>query len=229
MFKYGVKIFTCSQNDLDQLIEMNSGKLAGVVVPNGVGITEIQRNLDGETKKEPLEMLFCGSIEYLPNKEGLTWFCKEVFPLVLAKLPDAKLSIVGRGNPGKELSDLLKSSSIFNHGGVERINTYYQRASIAIVPLLSGSGTRLKLMEAMAFKVPVVSTSIGAEGINYTDRKNILIADSPGSFANEVIELLQNPQLANNIANEAFLLVKNEYDWDIVGDKMANYLESLYN
>jgi glycosyltransferase involved in cell wall biosynthesis len=229
LFKYGIKIFACSQNDLEQLIEMNQGKLSGTVVPNGVGISEIQRNPGMEIKKEPLEILFCGSIDYLPNTEGLTWFCKEVFPLVLAQIPNAKLSVVGRGNPGKELWDLLQNNSIINHGGVERIDTFYRKASIAIVPLLSGSGTRLKLMEAMAYKVPVVSTTIGAEGINYTDQNNILIADNPGLFANKVVELLQDPQLANNIVNEAFLLVKSEYDWDIVGDKMADYLESLSN
>ena len=81
----------------------------------------------------------------------------------------------------------------------------------------------------MAYKVPVVSTTIGAEGINYTDRKNILIADNPGLFANKVVQLLQNPEWANDIAEEAFLFVKSEYDWDIIGDKMADYLEALYN
>src|SRR5579863_4577441 len=138
LFKYGVKIFTCSQNDLEQLIALNNGKLSGAVVPNGVGVVEIQRNLRSEMKKEPFELLFCGSVEYLPNREGLTWFCKEVLPLVLEKLPDAKLSIVGRGDPGKELSDLLENKSVFNHGGVKSVERYYEKASIAIVPLLSG-------------------------------------------------------------------------------------------
>jgi len=92
-----------------------------------------------------------------------------------------------------------------------------------------GSGTRLKLLEAMAYKAPIVATSIGAEGIDYTNRENILIADEAAVFANSVVELLNDRLLAKHIAAAAFSFVENKYDWNIIGDNMSAYLHALKN
>jgi len=118
----------------------------------------------------------------------------------------------------------LKHKSIIYYGTVEKVNIYYQRATVAIAPLLSGSGTRLKILEAMGLKVAVVSTAMGAEGINYTNGTNIVIANDKEIFANAVIELLNDKNKAVRIANEAFLFVKKEYDWNVIGQKISNYL-----
>jgi glycosyltransferase involved in cell wall biosynthesis len=209
------------------LRSMNGGKIHGTVIPNGVGIPDALKKEPAESGLGSNEILFCGSLDYLPNREGLSWFCRHIFPLVLNRMPAAKLLVVGKGDPGEELGELLKNRSIVNYGMVDRVDVYYKKAAMAIVPLLSGSGTRLKLLESMAHRVPVVSTGSGAEGINYTDGKNILIADGAELFARRVVEMLDNPPLARQISQEAFRFVQNEYDWNIVGKKMFDYLSGL--
>lgn len=228
LFRYTDKVFACSEGDLLQLREMNGGRIDGAVIPNGVGIPNGAGAVNG-VQKGPHDLLFCGSLDYLPNKEGLSWFCREVFPLVLDAVPDARLLVVGRGDPGPELTALLKHPAIVNHGRVESVAKYYRETALAVVPLLSGSGTRLKLLEAMAYRAPVVATAIGAEGIGYTDGKDILIADEPVSFARGIVGLLHEPDQAAKIAEQAFALVHNEYDWDIIGKKLALYLNSFEN
>jgi polysaccharide biosynthesis protein PslH len=225
LYQYVKRIFTCSTTDLEKLIAMNQGRISGEVIPNGV-------NIPAERKSEnegwgSADILFCGSLDYFPNQEGLTWFCRDVFPLILRQLPAARLLVVGKGDPGDVLKKLLDNPSMVNYGKVDRVEPYYRKSALAIVPLLSGSGTRLKLLEAMALKSAVVSTTPGAEGIHYTDNENILIADGAESFAQKVIDLLRNPSMAKSIAEQAFSLVIHEYDWNIVGEKMAGYLNGI--
>jgi glycosyltransferase involved in cell wall biosynthesis len=110
---------------------------------------------------------------------------------------------------------------------VDKVDMYYSKATVAIIPLLSGSGTRLKLLEAMAHRVPVVSTSVGAEGISWEDGKSILIANDAKLFAKKVSNLLNNSYLAESISASALALTKSKYDWNIIGRKMASYLKEL--
>lgn len=227
LYNWVTKIFTCSENDLEELRSMNGGRIDGAVIPNGVGIPDTLKEEPVESGLGSNEILFCGSLDYLPNQEGLSWFCRHVFPLVLNRLPAAQLLVVGKGNPGEDLAELLKGRGIVNYGMVDRVDTYYKKAALAVVPLLSGSGTRLKLLESMAHRVPVVSTTSGAEGINYADGKNILIADGAELFAQRVVEMLDNPPMARQISQEAFRFVQNEYDWNIVGKKMFDYISGL--
>ncbi len=225
LYKKVSRIFTCSVQDLEQLRKMNKDKLDGAVIPNGVGIPE---KLNGSgSGPDSQHILFCGSLDYLPNQEGLLWFCKEVFPKIIQQLPAAKLLVVGKGDPGEELNSLLVNPSIVNYGRVDRVDTYYHQSAMAVVPLLSGSGTRLKLLESMAMGVPVVSTSSGAEGIRYTNGLNILIADDAIHFAEQVVEILSRPEKAKEIADQAFRFVQNQYDWNIIGEQMFEYLNSL--
>jgi glycosyltransferase involved in cell wall biosynthesis len=214
------EVFTCSNDDLNELVEMNNKKISGTVIPNGVKIDSKLLDVKEETSVTDNNIIFCGSMDYFPNQEGLIWFCKEVFPLMLKENPQIKLMVVGRGEPGDELNNLLKHDSIIFFGMVDDVNDYYKKAAVAIVPLLSGSGTRLKLLEAMGCKTPVVSTTAGAEGINYTEKKNILIADDNASFANAVVELLNDRSLAGSIATAAYSFVKENYDWNVVGEKL---------
>jgi len=229
LFVFADKVFTCSGNDLAEIRRMNGGKIDGAVVPNGVVIPRLAAIENNEVYHSSKDILFCGSMDYLPNREGLTWFLQNVFQLIVDALPGARLLVVGRGDAGEELSALLKHPAIVNYGMVDSVDIYYQKAAVAIVPLLSGSGTRLKLLEAMAYKAPIVATSIGAEGIDYTNRENILNADEAAGFANSVVELLNDRLLAQHIAAAAFSFVENKYDWNIIGDNMSAYLHALKN
>jgi glycosyltransferase involved in cell wall biosynthesis len=204
--------------------KMNAGNIKGVVIPNGVEIKpDALQTINSSHDKSSL-IIFCGSMDYLPNQEGLSWFCKKVLPLIVQDEPALKLMIVGKGQPDTNLLQVLSHENIINYGMVENVSDYYEKARVAIVPLLSGSGTRLKLLEAMGYGVPVVSTSIGAEGIEYAHEKNILIADDEVSFARSVVELIRNGVAAQNMSRQAFHFVKETYDWDIVGKKMYHYL-----
>ena len=228
LFLYADKVFTCSENDLLEIRRMNKEKINGAVIPNGVVIPRLT-GIENKKEQASKDILFCGSMDYLPNREGLAWFLKNVFQLIVDALPGTRLLLVGRGDPGEELPPLLKHPAVVNYGMVDSVGIYYQKAAVAIVPLLSGSGTRLKLLEAMAYKAPIVATTIGAEGIDYTNHENIVIADKPEAFAGSVIELLNNPQMAEHIALSAFSFVQHKYDWNIIGDSMRAYLNELKN
>lgn len=218
-------VFTCSELDLGQLTEMNRGKLKGFVIPNGVGIPSHSDNITVTADND--DLLFCGSLDYFPNREGLLWFCREILPLVLKLKPSARLMVVGKGDPGGELRQELQHRSIINYGKVDSVADYYKKAAIAVVPLISGSGTRLKLLEAMGYKVPVVSTSAGAEGIEYVPGQNIMIADDSQAFANGIAQLLNNREQAKNIAEKAFSFVKKRYDWNGIGTRIHSYLNNI--
>ena len=220
-------VITCSEQDLEQLKAMNKGLLKGEVVPNGVGIPKLKKWGDPKAQTPMDSFLFCGSLDYLPNREGLLWFCQEVLPLILKEKPTARLMVVGIGDPGEVLAKLLKHSAIDFYGKVDSVSPYYQKAALAIVPLLSGSGTRLKLLEAMGQGVAVVSTVIGAEGIDYTDGSDILIASEAAHFAQSVVKLLNEPELAAMVSRKAFDFVKSRYDWDLIGEKLNEYLNQM--
>jgi polysaccharide biosynthesis protein PslH len=216
-------VLACSEGDLREFRRMNKQELKGAVIPNGIEITPATANQP--TVMQEGQLLFCGSLDYAPNREGLLWFCERIFPLLLEKEPGIKLMVVGKGEPGELLRNRLNHSSVVYYGAVESVAPYYEKAAVAVVPLRSGSGTRLKVLEAMAKRVAIVSTSKGAEGIEYTDGKNICIADDERSFAENTLNLLHNRTLSLSLANEGFALVKQLYDWEVVGRGLKVFLD----
>jgi glycosyltransferase involved in cell wall biosynthesis len=213
-------IFTCSHDDLVQLGEMNQGKLTGVVIPNGVTINPLPTAM---AVNEPTanNVFFCGSLNYHPNFEGLHWFYEKVWPIIRKDYPQAKLTVVGSGSPAAQLANLQNDDSVMFAGMVPDVNPYYEQAAVSIVPLLSGSGTRLKILEAMSKGVPIVSTSVGAEGINYEEGKDILIANDINEFAQKVISLLKNKEKRIQIQQNARELVIKHYDWNKIGKDLV--------
>lgn len=218
-------VIVCSKIDLDIFREMNTGSLKGVVVPNGI---EIRPSLPGMAN-EYNQLIFCGSLDYEPNRQGLFWFCTEVIHRLIKRCPSVRLSVIGKGDPGIELSKVLKNPAISFHGRVETVDPYYQQAAVAVVPLFAGSGTRLKVLEAMSRHVPVVSTSKGAEGIDYTDVHDIFIADDADTFSERIIELIQDKGKAAAIAANGYLLVKQRYDWNVIGRNLAEAFRENFN
>ena len=122
-----------------------------------------------------------------------------------------------------------RDSRVIITGRVDDVRPYIRRSRVSIVPLRIGGGTRLKILEAMALSKTIVSTSIGAEGIEYTDGKNILIGDSPQDFADKVLLVLNDPQKSREIGIEARKFVCGKYDWNIIGQKLKTiYEESIH-
>jgi polysaccharide biosynthesis protein PslH len=212
------RVFCCSEDDREKLVQLNGAKLKAWVVPNAVDT--FTKPFDQNPHKYlNAEILFCGSMDYYPNEEGLLWFYNHVFPLVRMAIPHIILTLVGTIQIKESYEKLLNDPAVKFEGRVADLKYFYYRASVCIAPLLSGSGTRLKILEAMSFGNPVVSTSIGAEGICTEDGKHLMIADDPDGFARKVIEL-QDQEIFENIRKDAHLLVQSLYEWKIIGKRL---------
>lgn len=220
LFKVVDAIFSCSQQDKDDFIKLNS-KLCTSVIPNGVIVAE--KFNEGVKKDFSQYILFCGSLSSSPNSEGLFWFYKNCWNQVKEKFPGLKLLVVGSGKAPEHLDSMFQDESVDMIGTVEDVRDWYNKAAISIVPLLTGSGTRLKILEAMSLGVPVISTALGAEGIEYTEGKNIVIQDSAADFSRGVIHLLQNKNKRVEINENARKLVEQKYDWNVIGEKLKNF------
>jgi glycosyltransferase involved in cell wall biosynthesis len=186
------------------------------VVPNGV---DTHRYSVGSRRPDPATLLFIGRLQYFPNQNGLRWFLTEVWPLIRAAVQPVRLVVVGHAAP-HEIAELSLPGVGFA-GRVPSVEPYLERATVSICPLLEGSGTRLKIIEAMAAGVPVVSTSKGAEGLEVTSGRHLLIADTPAQFAEAVRLVLTHDQVARDLAAEARALVNARYSWEAVGKRIV--------
>ena len=155
-------------------------------------------------------VMFLGSMDWMPNQDGVSWFVREVWPAVLARHPQATFHIVGRSPPA-EIRALSAIPGVTVVGGVPDVRPHLAEASVVVVPLLVGGGTRLKIYEAMAMGRAVVSTAIGAEGLPVRPGEHYLAADDPASFAAAVCELLASPELRQRIGQTADRFVRESY------------------
>ena len=169
------------------------------------------------------ELIFVGSMDWLPNEDGVCWFSEHVLGRVRQQVPSVRLTIVGR-TPGSAVRKLAEQDSgIEVTGTVPDVRPYLERGAVFVVPLRIGGGTRLKIYEAMAMGIPMVSTTIGAEGLPVRDEEHLLLADTPEEQAAAIIRLLQNPQVAADLAGNALRLVKDHGSWDSVTTRFLNH------
>jgi len=218
-------VFTCSEKDKEDLVRMNDGNLLAGVIPNGVAIPSMMYDHSVRDDK-PFYIIFCGALWTEPNSEGLDWFCKEIWPLIRNEFPDLKLLVVGSGELPQKFAGLRNIDSLEFTGRVDDVKPWYNKSAVSVVPLLNGSGTRLKVLEAMGLGVPVVSTKKGAEGIEYTNRKDILIADTAKEFANTLLQLLNDKEERISISKAARKLAEEKYDWNIIGELAAGFINN---
>jgi polysaccharide biosynthesis protein PslH len=188
------------------------------VVPNGVDVAEFHP--DGNPG-QPGEILFTGLMSYYPNQQAVHWFLDSIFPKIRQALPSARVTIAGADPPRWLLA--LRSAEVRVTGAVPDVRPYFQRARVVIVPLMIGGGTRVKILEAQAMARPVVSTSLGAEGLEVTS-SSIALADDADTFASSVVRLLTDASRALHMATEGRRLVEKTYAWDRIGDKLAAIL-----
>ena len=170
-------------------------------------------------------VVFTGSMDWLPNEDAIRYYTDQILPLIRKSIPDVKLTVVGR-NPYPALLELSqKDASIVVTGRVEDVRPYLDQASVCIVPLRIGGGTRLKIYEAMAMEKAIVSTSVGAEGLPLTDGRELRIADTPETFAAAVVELLRNPEQARSLGQTAANTVREKFGWTEVAKHFAEICE----
>jgi len=190
------------------------------VAPNAVQFpTRIESAVSGRSPAKAPILLFVGIYAYPPNLEAAELLAREIFPRVLAAVPQARLVFVGSYVDKIAHLDGL-SSHIELRGFVDDLAAVYREAAIACCPILAGGGTRTKIIEAAAHRVPVVATTLGAEGIEFEDGTAIIIRDDPVSFAAACVELLRDPERASAIAEEAFAHAQM-YERTIVIDQIA--------
>jgi glycosyltransferase involved in cell wall biosynthesis len=192
-------------------------------VPTGVD-TDFFRP-SGEIERKPHNLVFTGSMDWLPNEDAIRYFTEQIMPRIKQSVPGVTLTVVGR-DPYPGLLELSKRDpSVIVTGRVEDVRPYMEAASVYIVPLRIGGGTRLKIYEAMAMEKAIVSTSIGAEGLPVADGSEIVLADDPELFAAGVVRLLQDQGLADEIGQRAAGRVRREFGWDTVADSFTGVCE----
>ncbi len=173
----------------------------------------------------PHNLVFTGSMDWLPNEDAIRYFTSEIMPRVRRDVPDVTLTVVGR-NPYPGLVELAaRDSSVVVTGRVEDVRPYMERAAAYVVPLRIGGGTRLKIYEALAMEKAVVSTTIGAEGLPLHDGVELMLADTPADFAARVVQLLKDGTLAHELGARAARVVRARFSWRGVADEFAQLCE----
>ncbi len=193
------------------------------IVPNGVDC-EHNRPVNGPVIKNSL--VFNGSLTYRPNFLAMKYFLAEIYPVLRREVPGITLTITGT-TENVDLASLNLDDSVRFSGYVPDIRPYVAGAMVCVVPLLEGGGTRLKILEAMALKTPVVSTTKGAEGLDAGDGVHLLLADDSVAFANAVLQLFQNQSLRDRLAENARMLVLARYDWGQIGGRFLELVEEV--
>ena len=194
-------------------------------VPTGVD-TEFFR--PSGQKPQPHSLVFTGSMDWLPNDDAIRYFTREIMPLIKSKVPDVKLTVVGR-NPAPALVDLSKEDpSLIITGRVDDVRPYMENAAAYIVPLRIGGGTRLKIFEAMAMEKPLISTTIGAEGLPLTNGVELLLADEPATFAAAVVRVLTDEAYANELGQRAAVVVRENFGWQSVTERFISICNKTF-
>jgi sugar transferase (PEP-CTERM/EpsH1 system associated) len=215
-------ITAVSERDRDVLQRWNP-RASVHVVPNGVDTEYFHP--EPAVEPEPGALVFTGTLTYPPNRDAALFFAREILPRIRAALPAVTWYVVGTAEPHLTAS-LAAEPGVVCAGHVEDVRPYLQRAEVAVVPLRAGGGTRLKILEAMAAGRPVVSTSLGAEGLPFRDGLEIRRADSATAFASAVVELLRDPAAARRMAAAGRQAILGRYDWyRIAEDYRALLLE----
>jgi glycosyltransferase involved in cell wall biosynthesis len=210
-------VFTCSEKDAAAFREMGARRVR--VVPNAIP------PLPAPLVAQRRDVVFVGSLDWRPNADAAVLLAKEIWPRCRALLPGARLVIVGR-NPPLAIQGLA-SRDVLVEGSVPSVRPYLDRAFATAIPLRAGSGTRIKILEAWAAGVPVVASRIAAEGLPYSDGKDLVLAEEPGEFARALVRLWRDQQLAESLAKEGRRTVE-PFTAEKVGETVArDYRELL--
>lgn len=213
------RIVTMSDDDA-QRVRQVTDRVA--VVPNGVDAAHYAGCLGA--KKDPKTLIFVGWFRHDPNVDALRYFLESIYDRILARHPDARLRVLGAHLPAAVARLAGRHPSVELSGYVDDVRPSLAQAAVSVVPLRVGGGTRLKVLESMAAGTPVVTTSIGKEGLDVAAGRHLLVGDTPEAFAQRVCDLLDDAALRSRIAADARALVESRYDWS----RSAAVLEAVY-
>ena len=216
-------VLAVTPNDRDTLVENG-------IPPNHVGFLPIGVDTDRfqpvSLRPESKNILSFGTMSWPPNVDAIGYFVREVYPLVKQKVPEAQFTIVG-SSPPPEIKALEKDSSIKVTGFVEDVRPYAEEAAVFVVPLRIGSGMRVKILDAMALGLPVVTTPVGCEGISLQPGRHALVSESPDRFAGCVTDLLRNPEMREKMGASGRSLVESHYAWKPIFERLDTILSQF--
>jgi glycosyltransferase involved in cell wall biosynthesis len=205
------RIFACSMSDREKIIQRyrcNSVE----VLPNIVRVTKTRRE---EERSRPFTFVFVGNFLYYPNLDGLTFFCHQILPIIRNRVSTAfTVKVVGRGIPWKLTERLSVMKEVDIAGPLRDTQSCYREADAAIVPIRAGGGTRIKALEAIAYRLPVVSTTKGVEGLDFYSQIHVLLGDTPSSFAEHCCQVMSRPDLRQHLVENAFSRFNELYTLD---------------
>jgi glycosyltransferase involved in cell wall biosynthesis len=210
----------CSEDDRRYVLARKwTSRVA--LVPNAIDVTRYTRSAVPSGSRT---LLFCATLNYEPNVDAIVWFARDVLPLLQALHADVKLLVVGH-KPSADVIALASHPSVVVHADVSDVRPFYEQAAMVIVPIRIAGGTRIKILEAGACRRPVVSTAIGAEGLDLTPGRHCLIANEAADFAQRCSEILTNDGLARRLVDELYRFVTERYDTSVVFEKIRRVFE----
>jgi polysaccharide biosynthesis protein PslH len=180
---------------------------------------------DGQVKRDPFRITFVGNMSYPPNADAVKYFVRNIFPSIKREIPEAKFYIVGN-NPNRN-TYALRSKDIIVTGFVDNIQKEYLASSVVVSPIRFGAGALTKVLESLMLGIPVVSTSVGVEGLQLVHGKEIFITDDPLLFSKYVIDLIHNPVLWKNMARSAFEVARSRFDSQVIGAQLINVYKDI--
>jgi glycosyltransferase involved in cell wall biosynthesis len=214
-------VVVTSETDL-AVVHSNEPRKPACVVPNGVDIDYFR---PAAADPEAATVVFSGAINYRPNTDAVAYFIRDVMPHLKRYNPSARFVVVGQGAP--EWLVRMADASVEFTGWVADVRPHLQRAAVVVAPLRAGSGTRLKILEALAMGKPVVTTSIGCEGLSVIDGEHLKVADDPDAFAEVTARLISDRAAAREVGRSGRRLVEREYSWDVIATRMERFHSQL--
>jgi len=222
MYRNADKVLVLTPQGKKELLEI-CPELDIAVVPHGVDVENF--SFSGPEEKEKA-IVFVGNYLHYPNADAVLYFHSEIWPLLKSRLPEIKFYVVGQGPP-PEVQNLSQDEAITVTGRVDDVRPFLKKGRVFICPVRLGGGFRGKILEAMAIGRPVVSTSLGAEGVPAHQRENIILADNPEDFVQGVLDLMADDKLFERIRTNARKLVEEKYSWERGVEVMEGVLEKM--
>ena len=216
-------VLTVSEADRDFFSDFTDRSKMTVI---STGVDTDYFRTDSVTE-QPNTLVFTGSMDWMPNEDGVLYFLRSILPLIRREIPDLSFTIVGRKPSEKVRASAASEPGVHVTGTVDDIRPYVREGSVYVVPLRIGSGTRLKIFEAMSMGKAIVSTTLGAEGLPISDGSDISLADSPEEFSRKVCLLLRDPQERRRLGSAARQLVEQNYSWSSVAAEFDDVLRRV--
>ena len=217
----------CGPDDETFIREHISRQLPVQVVTNGVDLDYFTLTASSEPRAGEPTALFCGAMDYTPNVDALRWFFAQMHEPLRRRIPNLRVLIVGK-SPLPEVQAYAERPGVTVTGSVPDVRPFYRRAWLQIIPLRIGGGTRLKIPESMAMETPVVSTTIGAQGLSLRHEHDLLLADTPEAFVRETARALLEPALRTHLEQEGLRTVRARLSWARLGQELSDYYENRF-